>query len=340
MALNIDLYQNPKLVTVFGGSGFVGRHVVEALVKRGYRVRIAVRRPEVAYYMLQIGEVGQTQMLKTNVRNRESVARALIGAEAAVFLPGLLYSSGKNNFKNVQVEGAKNVAELAASAGIPLIHMSALNADINSRLSYPKTKGLGEQAVQTAHNKAIIMRPSVIFGPEDSFFNKLADMSRFTWALPMFGGGNTKLQPVYVGDIASFVVAAVDGKVAEGKIYELGGKEIISFRHAAEEILKVILRKKVLLSVPFSIGSLVGGILGMIGKIPMIPTITTAEQVKMLKCDSVVSEEAKSEGRTLEGVGITPKGMEAVLPTYLWRFRPHGQFAKTARNYKRDDLRV
>ena len=234
MTLSTELYQYPKLITVFGGSGFVGRHVVETLTKRGYRVRIAVRRPEVAYYMLQIGEVGQTQMLKTNVRNRESVARALIDADAAVFLPGLLYSQGKNNYKNVQVEGAKNVAELAASAGIPLIHMSALNADINSNLSYPKTKALGEQAVQKAHKGAIIIRPSVIFCKEDSFFNKLADMSRFTWMLPMFGGGETKLQPVYVGDIANFVVAAIEGHVPTGNIYVLGGKDVITYGHAIE----------------------------------------------------------------------------------------------------------
>lgn len=340
MALSTVLYQHPKLITVFGGSGFVGRHVVETLVKRGYRVRIAVRRPEVAYYMLQIGEVGQTQMLKTNVRNRESVARALIGADAAVFLPGLLYSSGKNNYKNVQVEGAKNVAELAASAGIPLIHMSALNADINASLSYPKTKALGEQEVQKAHPKAIIMRPSVIFGQEDSFFNKLADMSRFTWAMPMFGGGETKLQPVYVGDIAKFVVTALEGNVPEGKIYELGGKEVISYRHAIEEMLKVIQRKKALVSIPFSLGSLIGGVFGIIGKIPMIPTVTTSEQIKLLKTDCIVSDEAKREGRTLEGVGITPRAMEAVLPAYLWRFRPHGQFAKNTRNYKQDDVKI
>ena len=336
MTLSTELYQYPKLITVFGGSGFVGRHVVETLTKRGYRVRIAVRRPEVAYYMLQIGEVGQTQMMKTNVRNRESVGRALIDADAAVFLPGLLYSQGKNNYKNVQVEGAKNVAELAASAGIPLIHMSALNADINSNLSYPKTKALGEQAVQKAHKGAIIMRPSVIFGQEDSFFNKLADMSRFTWMLPMFGGGETKLQPVYVGDIANFVVAAIEGHIPAGKIYELGGKEVITYRHAIEEMLKVIMRKKALVSVPFGIGSLIGGIFGLLGKIPMIPTVTTSEQIKMLKKDCIVSEEAKLEGRTLEGVGITPRAMEAVLPSYLWRFRPHGQFAKNTKNYKKD----
>ncbi|EJF91163.1 complex I NDUFA9 subunit family protein [Bartonella tamiae] len=334
MTLSTALYQYPKLITVFGGSGFVGRHVVEALTKRGYRVRIAVRRPETAYYMLQIGEVGQTQMLKTNVRNRESVARALIDADAAIFLPGVIDSSGKNSFKNVHIEGAKNVAELASSADIPLIHMSALNVDTNTSVSYMKTKAQGEQVVQSAHKKAIIMRPSVIFGPEDSFFNKIADISRFSWMIPMFGGGKTKLQPVYVGDIAEFVIQSLEDKVKEGQIYELGGKEVITFRHAVEEMLKVILRKKVLLSVPFSVGTLIGGIFGLIGKLPLLPTVLTAQQVKMLKYDSIVSEEAQRDGRTLEGVGITPKAMEAVLPSYLWRFRPHGQFAKNGNIYK------
>lgn len=327
MTLNTDLYQNPKLITVFGGSGFVGRHVVEALTKKGYRVRIAVRRPEVAYYMLQVGTVGQTQMLKTNVRNRQSVARALIGADAAVFLPGLLKNSGKNNFKSVQFEGAKNVAELSASAGIPLIHMSALNADINSSIAYAKTKAQAEQAVLSAHKDAIIMRPSIIFGPEDGFFNKFANMSRYSWCLPMFGGGKTKLQPVYVGDIAEFVVRALGDQVAKGKIYELGGKEVISFRHAMEEMLKTIHRKKVLLSVPFGVGIVLGGIFSVIGKLPLLPTLVTGDQIRMLKTDNIVSDLAQKEGRTLEGVGITPRAMEAILPAYLWRFRVHGQFA-------------
>lgn len=328
MTLNTKLYENPKLITVFGGTGFVGRHVVDALTKRGYRVRIAVRRPEIAYYLLQVGEVGQTQMLKTNVCNRNSVARALLDADAAIFLPGILSNSGKNNFHNVQLQGAKNVAELAASSGIPLIHMSTITADINSTIDYEKTKAQAEEAVLAADKDTIIMRPSVIFGAEDSFFNKFADMARYSWCLPMFGGGNTKLQPVFVGDVADFVVKAIDGQVAKGKIYELGGGEVITFRQTMVEMLKVIRRKKVLLSVPFSAGAVMGSVFGTIGKIPMMPTIATADQIKMLKHDSIVSEQAKQDGRTLEGVGITPRSMEAILPAYLWRFRPQGQFSK------------
>jgi len=172
MTIRTDLYQNPKLVTVFGGSGFVGRHVVEALTKRGYRVRVAVRRPARAYYMTQLGEVGQVEMMAANVRLRETVARALIGADAACFLPGLMYESGKNNFDNVQLEGAKNVAQLCASADIPLIHMSALTGNAPDKLDYVRTKRAAESAVLENHSSAIILRPSIIFGSEDKFFNK------------------------------------------------------------------------------------------------------------------------------------------------------------------------
>lgn len=328
MELNTDLYQHPKLVTVFGGSGFVGRHVVEALTKRGYRVRIATRRPGREYYMLQIGEVGQTHMLTTNVRNRDSVARALIGADAAVFLPGLLYSSGKNNFKNVQALGAKNVAELSKSAGIPLIHMSALSADLASNIEYARTKGEGEKFVRSAHPNAIIMRPSVIFGPEDHFFNKFSDIARMSMFMPLFGGGKTKLQPVYVGDIATFIVKALDGGVPAGQTYELGGSDMVDFRETMDIMLSIIGRQKKFMNVPWGLGVLMGGLFGLFGKIPMMPTITTAGQIKMLKHDCIVSESAKTEGRTLEGVGIKPQTMEAILPAYLWRFRPQGQFSK------------
>jgi len=328
MSVRPDLYQNPKLITVFGGSGFVGRHVVETLTRRGYRVRVAVRRPETACYILQIGEVGQIQMLKTNVRIRESVARALIDADAAVFLPGLLYSSGKNNFESVQIEGARNVAELAASAGIPLVHISALNSKVSSSVPYAFTKYKGEKAVQKAHPDAIILRPSVIFGPEDNFFNKFAEMTRFSPVLPMFGGGKTKFQPVYVGDVAEMVAHALDGDVPAGKIYELGGREILMFRQMMEEMLSVIRRRRAFVFVPFWFGSLMGGIFGLLGKIPMIPTLATSDQIRMLQYDSVVSKTARREGRTLEGVGIEPQAMDAILASYLWRFRVHGQFSK------------
>lgn len=328
MDLKPDLYQHPKLITVFGGSGFVGRHVVEALTKRGYRVRVAVRRPEQAYYISQLGEVGQIQMLKTNVRIRQSVARALIDADAAIFLPGVMHNIGKNTFDNVQVLGAKNVAELTKSAGIPLIHMSALTGNAPQSISYVRTKLAGEKAVMDAHRDAIIVRPSVIFGPEDNFFNKFADMSRFSFFLPIFGSGSNKMQPVYVGDVAEMIARAVDGNVASGKIYELGGPEVLTFRQIMQETLHIIRRKRLLLPIPYSVGMLMAGVFSVLGKLPLMPTIATPSQIKMLKFDNVVSEEAITQKRTLTGVGIQPRAIDAILTSYLWRFRIHGQFAK------------
>ncbi|PIT70205.1 complex I NDUFA9 subunit family protein [Bartonella tribocorum] len=328
MQFDCALYQHPKLITVFGGSGFVGRHVVETLTKRGYRVRIAVRCPQKAYYMLQIGEVGQTQMLKTDIKHRASVARALLGADAAVFLPGSLKQANQSNFKSTQIDGTYNVAELTAEAGIPLIYMSTLVANESASCLYARVKFMGEQIIHNKHAQAIIMRPSVIFGPEDCFFNTLADLSRFLPIMPLFGGGQSKLQPVYVGDIAEFIARALDGQVAWGKNYDLGGPQIITFQNALENILKVIHRKKTILSMPLSAGLLIGKILGTIGKLPFIPTLVTVNQIRFLQMDNIVSKEAIENGYTLEGVGITPRAMAAFLPSYLWRFRPHGQFSQ------------
>jgi len=324
------LYQKPKLVTVFGGSGFLGRYVVEKLTKRGYRVRVAVRRPARAYYMLQVGDVGQTQMLPTNVRIRQSVAHALMDADAAIFLPGLLYENGKNRFDAVHHEGAKNVAELSAAASIPLVHVSALTGEAPDTLAYVASKRAGEAAVLQAQPQAIIVRPSVIFGREDRFFNKFADMARFSPFLPLFGGGHNKMQPVYVGDVAEMIARGIDGDVMQGQIYELGGPQVMSMREALEEMLRVIGRKKGLVSLPFSLSVLLGGVAGLLGKLPLMPTMATSDQIKMLQYDSIVSETAKAEGRTLEGVGISPRTVEAILDSYLWRFRVQGQFAKTA----------
>ncbi|WP_375645703.1 complex I NDUFA9 subunit family protein [Bartonella sp. TT29SHDZB] len=328
MRLDCALYQHPKLITVFGGSGFVGRHVVETLTKQGYRVRIAVRCPQKAYYMLQIGEVGQTQMLKTDIKHRASVARALLGADAAVFLPGSLKQANQSNFKKTQIDGVYNVAELTAETGIPLIYMSTLVANENASCFYARVKFMGEQIIHNKHPQAIIIRPSVIFGPEDCFFNTLADLSRFLPIMPLFGGGQSKLQPVYVGDVAEFIARALNGQVTWGKNYDLGGPQIITFQNALENILKIIHRKKTLLSMPLSAGLLIGGILGTIGKLPFVPTLVTANQIRFLQIDNIVSQEAIENGCTLEGVGITPRAMSAFLPSYLWRFRPHGQFSQ------------
>ncbi|WP_317992518.1 complex I NDUFA9 subunit family protein [Bartonella gliris] len=328
MQLDCALYQHPKLITVFGGSGFVGRHVVESLTKRGYRVRIAVRCPEKAYYMLQIGEVGQTQMLKTDVKHRASVERALLGADGAVFLPGSLTQANQSSFQKTQIDGAENVSELTAEAGISLIYMSALVANQNASFLYARVKSMSEKIVHNKHPQAIIMRPSVIFGPEDCFFNTLANLSCFLPIMPLFGGGQSKLQPVYVGDIAEFVIRALEGQVISGKSYDLGGPQIITFQNALENILKIIHRKKIILSMPLSAGLLIGGLLGTIGKLPLVPTVTTADQIRFLQVNNIVSQEAIENGYTLEGVGITPRAMAALLPSYLWRFRPQGQFSK------------
>ncbi|EJF89538.1 hypothetical protein ME1_00308 [Bartonella vinsonii subsp. arupensis OK-94-513] len=328
MQLDCALYQHPKLITVFGGSGFVGRHVVETLTKRGYRVRIAVRCPQKAYYMLQIGEVGQTQMLKTDIKHRASVARALLGAEGAVFLPGSLTQANQSNFQKIQIDGTQNVSELTAEAGIPLLYMSALVANENASFLYARVKSMCEKIVHSKHPQAIIMRPSVIFGPEDCFFNTLANFSRFLPIMPLFGGGQSKLQPVYVGDIAEFVVRALEGQVISGKSYDLGGPQTVTFQNVLENILKIVHRKKTILSMPLSAGLLIGGILGTIGKLPLLPTFLTAHQIRFLQVDNIVSQEAIENGYTLEGAGISPKTMAALLPSYLWRFRPQGQFSK------------
>ncbi|MBB4075914.1 NADH dehydrogenase [Bartonella fuyuanensis] len=328
MQLDCALYQHPKIITVFGGSGFVGRHVVETLTKRGYRVRIAIRCPQKAYYMLQIGEVGQTQMLKTDIKHRASVARALLGADAAVFLPGSLKQANQSNFKNTQIDGTYNVAELTAKADIPLIYMSTLVSNENTSCLYARIKFMGEQIIHNKYPQAIILRPSVIFGPEDCFFNTLADLSRFLPIIPLFGGGKNKLQPVYVGDIAEFIVRALEGQVAWGKNYDLGGPQIITFQNVLKNILKIIHRKKTMLSMPISISLLIGAIFETIGKVPFVPTLVTTNQIRFLQMDNIVSQEAIENGYTLEGGGITPKAMTAVLPSYLWRFRRHGQFSQ------------
>ncbi|WP_455474170.1 complex I NDUFA9 subunit family protein [Bartonella sp. B30(2025)] len=328
MQLNSALYQHPKLITVFGGSGFVGRYVVEALTKRGYRVRIAVRYPQKAYYMLQIGEVGQIQMLQTDVKHRASVARALLGAEGAVFLPGSLAQSNQSNFQKTQICGVNNVSELTAEAGISLIHMSTLVSNENASFLYARVHSMSEKIVRSKHPQAIIMRPSVIFGPEDCFFNTLAKLSCSLPIIPLFGGGQNKLQPVYVGDIAEFIVRALEKHATLGTTYNLGGPQILTFSDALENVLKVIQRKKTTLPMPLFSGLFIGGILGMIGKLPLVPSLITADQIRFLQVDNIVSQEAIKNGKTLEGVGITSRAMAAILPNYLWRFRPHGQFSR------------
>jgi NADH dehydrogenase len=315
----------PKLVTVFGGSGFVGRHVVDALARRGYRVRVAVRKPEVAYYMQPLGNIGQIQLVQANIRHRWSIERAVKGADYVVNLVGILSESGKQRFNTVHAIGAKHVAEVVAAAGLPLLHMSALGADLKSASEYARTKAEAERQVLSIKPDAVILRPSVIFGPEDQFFNKFSSMSRFSPFMPLIGGGKTQFQPVYVGDVAEVVARAVEGKLQAGKAYELGGAEVLTLRRCMELSLEVINRKRIFVNLPWWVASLQGKILGLLPNPPL-----TSDHVKLLKSNNVVSQEAADADLTLEGLGIKPQAVDAILPSYLWRFRVVGQYDKAS----------
>ncbi len=315
----------PKLVTVFGGSGFVGRHVVDALARRGYRVRVAVRKPEVAYYMQPLGNIGQIQLVQANIRHRWSIERAVKGADYVVNLVGILSESGKQRFNTVHAIGAKHVAEVVAAAGLPLLHMSALGADLKSASEYARTKAEAERQVLSIKPDAVILRPSVIFGPEDQFFNKFSSMSRFSPFMPLIGGGKTQFQPVYVGDVAEVVARAVEGKLQSGKAYELGGAEVLTLRRCMELSLEVINRKRIFINLPWWVASLQGKILGLLPNPPL-----TSDHVKLLKSNNVVSQEAADADLTLEGLGIKPQAVDAILPSYLWRFRVLGQYDKAS----------
>jgi NADH dehydrogenase len=313
----------PPLVTVFGGSGFVGRHVVRALARRGYRIRVAVRRPDLAGFLQPLGNVGQISFVQANLRYRGSIDKAVQGADHVVNCVGILFENGRNSFDAVQEFGARAVAEAARAAGARLTHISAIGADAQSSSIYASTKGRAEAAIQSILPDATILRPSIVFGPEDSFFNKFAAMARMSPFLPLVGGGKTKFQPVYVEDVAEAVALSVDGKIASGKIYELGGRDVLTFKQCLQTMLEVIGRKRALVPMPFGIASMIGSIASAI---PLITPPLTSDQVTLLKRDNVVSDGAKAEGRTLEGMGIQPVKVASILPTYLVHFRPHGQF--------------
>lgn len=310
-----------KLVTVFGGSGFLGRHVVRALAKRGYRVRVAVRRPDLAIHLQPLGNVGQIQCVQANLRFRWSVDRAVEGADHVINLVGILFEGGNQNFGAVQDFGARAVAEAARAVKAGLTHVSAIGADANSASVYAATKGKAEAAVLATVKDAVILRPSIIFGPEDGFFNKFAAMARYSLALPLIGGGDTRFQPVYVGDVAEMIAQSVDGKLSGGKVYELGGAQVRTFKELMEDMLTVVERKRLLVPVPFWAANIIGSVAGLLPS-----PILTRDQVTLLESDNVVSDKAKNEGRTLEGVGIQATTMNAILPTYLWRFRARGQY--------------
>lgn len=313
----------PPLVTVFGGSGFLGRHVVRALAQRGYRVRVAVRNPNLAGHLQPLGNVGQIQAVQANLRMRWSVDRAVQGADHVINLVGILHESGRQSFNAVQDFGARAVAEAARAAGARLTHVSAIGADENSPAAYARSKARGEKAVLETLRDAVIFRPSIVFGPEDRFYNRFAALSRISPALPLIGGGETRLQPVYVGDVAEAIARSVDGAVEGGRIYELGGPEVKSFKACLVEMLAAVGRKRIFVNLPWGIARLQGRILGLLPN-PML----TVDQVDMLKVDNVVSEAAEKEGRTFAGLGMQPQAADAILPTYLWQYRRAGQYTR------------
>jgi uncharacterized protein YbjT (DUF2867 family) len=317
MASNLD-----TLVTVFGGSGFLGRSVVRALCKRDYRIRVAVRRPELAGFLQPLGKVGQIHAVQANLRYPASVEAAMRDSHAAINLVGILAESGPQSFESVQALGAGAVAKAAAAVGASMVHVSAIGADENSLSRYGRSKAAGEKAVLSALPSATILRPSVVFGPEDQFTNRFAALAQISPVLPLIGGGVTKLQPVYVGDVATAVADAVDGKTKQGVPYELGGPEVLTMREIIELILATIERRRILVSLPFGLAKLQALLL----QFAPGPLKLTPDQVVLLQSDNVVSGSAKHADLTLEGLGIVPDSLEAIAPQYLWRFRKSGQF--------------
>jgi uncharacterized protein YbjT (DUF2867 family) len=317
-----------RIVTVFGGSGFIGRYLVQRLARRGWIVRVAVRRPDRALFLKPMGAVGQITPIAASLRHEGSVAAAVVGAEAVVNLVGILYG----NFAAIHVEGAARAARAASAAGAKtFVQMSALGAAPDSPAEYGRSKAAGERAVREVFPAAAIVRPSIVFGPEDDFFNRFATMARFAPALPLIGGGRTLFQPVYVGDVADALLRLVEDPATAGKTYELGGPRVLSFRALLELMLHEIGRRRLLLPLPFGLASLmafflelpsnlIGALPALRGALPAPPL--TQDQVQMLRRDSVVSAGVP----TLDDLGISPTPLELVTPSYLARYRRGGRF--------------
>lgn len=324
-----------KLVTIFGGSGFVGRYIARRMAKEGWRVRVAVRRPNEAIFVRPYGAVGQVEPILANIRDDASVAAAIAGADAVVNCVGVLTERGKNKFEAVQAEGAARIARLAAEAGVgQLVHLSAIGADAGSDSDYARTKAEGEAAVLNSFPGAVILRPSVIFGTEDEFFNRFAKMTKFGPVLPLVGG-ESRFQPVYVDDVAKAAVAGVLGQAAPG-VYELGGPDVESLHDLMVKMLKVIRRRRLIVNLPFWVGSVMAFGFGAMQALTVgliHNGILTRDQVRQLRRDNVVGEGAKG----FADLGIEPTDMDAVLADYLWPYRPGGQYSDlqaSARNLK------
>lgn len=310
-----------RLVTVFGGSGFIGRHIVRALARRGYRVRAAVRRPDLAGHLQPLGTVGQIHAVQANLRYRDSVERAVEGAWGVINCVGIMAQSGRQRFDAIQDFGARAIAQSAAGAGASrMVQISAIGADSQSDSIYARTKAAGEAGVKAALPQAAILRPSIVFGPEDAFFNMFANMARYSPVLPVFGP-ETRFQPVFVGDVAEAAMAGLEREETAGRTYELGGPNIETFHQLMERMLAVTNRRRMLLPVPLGIARIFAAVISVLPGAPL-----TLDQVRLLARDNVVSDEAARDGRTLEGLGISPRSMDLVLPTYLDRFRRTGRF--------------
>lgn len=318
-----------EMITLFGGSGFIGRYVVRALAKAGYRVRVATRQPHLAYFLKPMGAVGQIQLAQANIRDADSVARAVEGAHGVVNLVGILSESGRQSFQALQARGAGTIAEAARAAGAQrFVQISAIGADADSAAKYHRTKAAGERAVREALPGATILRPSIVFGAEDGFYNKFADMARFVPALPLIGGGKTRFQPVFAADVAA-AVAALDDEAARGRTYELGGPGVYTFREVMEYILKTIGRPRLLVPLPFPVAGAMGFAGELSGAIPFVEPFLTRDQVEMLKSDNIVGASGEDVG-TLADLGVQPRSVEAIVPSYLVRYRKGGQFAQQA----------
>lgn len=308
----------PKLVTVFGGSGFVGRHIVQRLAHKGYVVRVAVRDPESALYLKPMGRVGQVTPVQASLRDPASVRAAIDGSDMVINLVGILYESGKQTFDAIHRVGAATVAKAAKEAGVKtLVHMSALGADKASKSKYARSKALGEEAVLEAFPEASIIRPSVIFGPHDDFFNKFAAMAKVSPALPLIGGGHTKFQPVYVGDVADAFLKCLEDKTCAGHTYDLAGPSVYTFEELMELVLHEIGAHRGLIPLPFPFASLLASVLELLPVPPL-----TRDQVKLLKKDNVLSGDTPG----LEALGIEATAAEVILPTYMGMYRKGGQF--------------
>jgi len=311
------------LVTVFGGSGFLGRHLVQALAQRGFRIRVAVRRPDLAGHLQPLGCVGQIHAVQANVRFPASVAAAVHDAAIVINLTGILYERGQQRFEAVQAQGADTVATAAERVGARLLHVSALGADARSPSRYARSKAEGEAAVRAAAPQAMIFRPSILFGPEDDFFNRFAAMARLSPVLPLIGGGRTRFQPVFVADVASALAQAADGAGTPATTYEFGGPDVKTFKELMEFILATIMRRRLLVPIPFTLAEWQALVLQFWPRPPLTP-----DQVALLRRDNVVSNDAVLNQRTLSAFGIAPADLQAIVPAYLWRFRKTGQFRR------------